>query len=254
MKKKANLVLSIVLVAVVVLCATVAIIDWIGPKKIKVGVLQGTPMAQKNEAGEWSGYEIDFATKMFTELGYKVEFVEVDAVFREKMLADGKIDCYMSGTNLLSDQRFLYSKSYIESKQVLFYKNVLNRKINENADLYNLRIGVLGSSENESSVQEYTPRETVLDFMTNEEMLEMLNVSNIDVAIIDYMIAENLVKNNEEYKDYIVGIIYDTNEHAIVMKAKDIKLKTLVDEKITEYISGNYFSALKKHMTKHNLQ
>ena len=243
MKNKKTIILSVILAAVIILCSAVAITSWVGPKKIKVGVLPGTPMAYRDEMGEWTGYDIDFATKLFDELGYRAEFVEVTGINRETMLEKGKIDCYMSGTDLSADARFIYSDYYIESKQVLFHRAA---DITDNTHLQGLRVGVLGDTENEKSVLEYTERKNVLDYSTTAELLDELEKEFIDVAIIDYMYAEELVKSNEKFADFMVGIIYDVSEHTITLPAKNTKLQQKINEKIAEYKTSNYFTTLKE--------
>ncbi len=248
MKKKITGTISIILIAAVVLCAVVAVVSLVGHPKIKVGVISGT-LAYKTESGEWTGYDIDFATKLFTQLGYKVEFVEVNGVDRTGLLEKGKIDCYMSATDLSTDARFIYSDYYIESKQVLFYKNF---DISENAQLKGLRVGVVANTENEKTVLDYTTRPNVLDYSNNEDILGELSMGSIDVAIFDYMYAEKLKTEDERFADFTVGIIYDVNEHAIATRAKDTKLQQKINEKIAEYKKDNYLSALKEAYSMQN--
>lgn len=246
MKKKTRIIISIILAAAIVLGAVIAVITLTAQKTVKVGVLIGKPMAYKTESGEWEGYDVDFANKIFGDLGYEVEFVEVECTSREKMLEKGEIDCYMSGTDLTENDKFIFSKEYVESTQVLFYKKGYGIEIAQNSDLKSYRVGVLDDSENMQSVAEYVDLSRILEHSTVPEMLEMLKNDRINVGIIDYMTADSLVKNDEKYKNFTVGIIYDTNPHAIVLPAKKGKLQNLINEKIAEYEQAEYFDMLKK--------
>lgn len=246
MKKKTITIISIILAAAVLLGAVILVLTLTGPKTIRVGVLTGDPMAYTSSDGSWTGYDVEFANKIFSELGYdKVEFVEVKCTSRERMMEKGEIDCYMSGTDL-TDDNFICSDEYIESTQVLFYKRDSGIDILSNSDLAGYRIGVLDDSENVKSITEYVEPSKILEFATNGEMAQMLAEDWIDIAIFDYMYADYLVQNNEELKNGVVGIIYDTSPHTIVLPAKKTKLQEKINEKIAEYEQQNYFDTLKE--------
>lgn len=240
MNKRFKIALCILLAVVLV----VAICILSGPKKVKVGVLAGTPMAYKNSDGVWTGFDIEFANKMFAEIGRVPEFVEVTATTRKKMLKKGEIDCYMSGTES-SVGEFIHSEGYISAKQVVFHKNIEGIEVNSLYDLKNYRVGVLNNSKNEKTLSEYTQPINILEHSTNKEIINMLDASDIDVALIDYMYAEALVQNNAEHSTDVVGIIYDTCEHTVMFNQKNKKLCENVSEKIREYKEQGYFEMLK---------
>lgn len=244
MKKKITAIIIIILVALVLLTATVLVL--VRPKTIKVGVVNGKPMSYTVVDGNWEGYDIDFATKVFAELGYNVEFVEVNHVNREKMLEKGEIDCYMSGTDLSDDQGFIYSDKYIESTQVLLYKKDSDIDITSFSKLEPYRIGVLEDTENMYSVKEYVNYTQILEFDTISELIKSFDEEEVDVVIVDHMYADSLVKDKGEEAEYIVGIIYDTSPHTIVLPEKKTKLQSAINEKIAEYKNMNYFDTLKE--------
>ncbi len=247
MKKKTTVIISIILAAAVLIGAVILVLTLAGPKTVKVGVLAGKPMAYKLSNGSWEGYDVDFAKKIFGELGYeKVEFVEVNCINREKMLEDGDIDCYMSATDLADDERFIYSDEYIEATQVLLYRKGTGIDITSNAHLKDYRVGVLDDSENIKSITGYAESSKILEFATNGEMAQMLAEDWIDIAILDYMYADYIVENNEELKNCVIGIIYDTSPHAITLPAKKTKLQAKINEKMAEYEQQKYFDTLKE--------
>ena len=247
MKKKTTVIISIILAAAIIIGAVILVLALNSAKGIKVGVLNGKPMSYKSSDGSWEGYDIDFANKIFGDLGYKkIEFVEVTCINREKMLEKGEIDCYMSGTDLEEDERFIFSDEYIESAQVLFYKKGTGIDITSNDELKSYRIGVLDDSENLDSIREYVDASKILEFATNGEIMKMLVEDWIDIAIIDYMQADYATKNVAEYKDFMVGTIYDTSPHAIILPAKKTKLQAKINEKMAEYEQYDYFDTLKE--------
>ncbi len=244
MKKKVTAIIIIILVALVLLTTVVMVL--VRPKTIKVGVVNGKPMSYTLSSGSWEGYDIDFATKIFAELGYNVELVEVDYVNREKMLEKGEIDCYMSGTDLSDDQGFIYSDKYIESTQVLLYKKDSGIDITSFSKLEPYKVGVLEDTENMYSIKEYVNYEQVLEFKTISELIASFDEEDIDVVVVDHMYADSLVKDKGAEAEYTVGIIYDTSPHTITLPEKKTKLQAKINEKIAEYKNMNYFDTLKE--------
>ncbi len=236
--KKKSIVIFCVVLAVLILAAT--LIGILVPKHIKVGVVLGSPMAYKTFGGEWTGFDIDFANKMFGEMDRVPEYIEVTARTAEQMLKKGEIDCYMSATDLISD-KFIMSDSYVSAVQVVLHKTIEGIEINTLDDLKYYRVGVLTNSKNRKLLEKYIARQNILKHATNEEMVEMLDIGDIGVAIVDYAFAQNFVNN----KDYKVGVIFDTLENKIVFSPKNKNVCKKANEIIEKYKKDGYFDTLK---------
>ena len=247
MEKKKKVIISIVLAAVIVLSSVIVALVLTAPKKIKVGVLAGNPMAYQTSDGEWTGYDIDFATKLFTDLEYdKIEFVEVDALNREEKLEEGEIDCYMSGTDIIDVHGAIYTDEYIQSKQVFIYSKQSGVNIASPEELKEYRLGMLDDSENIRTVSQYLRPEGVQEYKNNADIAAALNDGIVDLALVDYSFAASLVKNDEKFKEYTIGIIYDDSAHMIFLPEKKEKLKLKIDQKIAEYKEQKFFQTLKE--------
>lgn len=244
MKKKVKIILCAVLAAVVLITAVVLVGNLVGPKKIKVGVMVDEPMAYKDIDGEWTGFDVDFAKEMFSNLNYVPEFTPVTASTRDQMLKKGEIDCYMSGTDN-SVGEFIHSEDYVSSIQVVFHKNIEGIEVNSFSDLGRYRVGVLNGSKNATTVKQYAQEVNILEHATNEEIIEMLDIYDIEVALMDYMYVENLVQGNSKYSSDIIGIIYDYSDHFIVFNKKNSKLCEKVNGLIESYKEQGYFNAWK---------
>lgn len=248
MSKKTKVIISLVVVAAIIIgsFATYWIIE--SNKKFKIGVMPSYPFAYQNEDGSWAGYEIDFATKLFTDLGYEdFVFVKADAVGREQMLADGEIDCYLSGTDIDFDTDSIYSEEYIRPKQVVFYNTAVTLEdINKPEDLNNYRVGVIDDCKAIRTLATYVDNERVLEFRDQHELVAELSNEYIVVGIIDWVYAEYLVKKDVRFKDYKIGIVFEDSSTSIVLPKKKTKLKSQIDEKIKEYKENKYLQTLKE--------
>lgn len=247
MNRKTKIIICLALVAAIVLGVAITVGVLKAPKKIRIGVSENEPMSYKSSEGNWKGYDVEFANKLFTELEFdEIEFVEVTAVNREKKLKNGEIDCYMSGTDFINAEGLIYTTEYIESKQVFFYSKESGIDITKAEDIKGARVGVLDDSENFTSIVEYNNDENVFEFPTVSEIARGLYEGEIDVAVVDYSYAYSLVEKNAQFKNYQIGIIYDTCPHAIFLPEKKQKLQNKINAKIEEYKEQKYFKTLQE--------
>ena len=247
MNRKKKIIISVCLAAVIVISSVIATLVLTAPKKIRVGVIVGSPMAYQTSDGLWNGYDVDLAKRLFTDLEYdKIEFVEVDALNREKLLKEGEIDCYMSGTDIIDVQDAIYTDEYIQSKQVFIYSKLSGIDITKPEDLKEYRLGMLDDSENIRTVSKYLKPEGVQEYKTNGGIAEALEEGIIDLALVDYSFAASLVKNDAKFKDYTIGIIYDDSAHVIFLREKKEKLKLQINQKLAEYRQEKFLENLKE--------
>ncbi len=237
MKKKTT-VICIILAVLLIVALLVGILV---PKRIRVGVMTGTPMAYKNADGEWTGFDIEFANKMFSEMGRIPEYIEVTATTREYMLKKGEIDCYMSATGALTDE-FIMSDAYISSVQVVLHKRIEDVEINTPDDLKQYRVGILSGSKNQQLLEKYMARRNILKHPTNDEMVKMLDIEDIGVAIVDSSFAQKYA-NDENYK---IGITFDTLDKVIVFGQKSNRMCKKTNKIIQKYRQEGFFDALKE--------
>ncbi len=92
--------------------------------KLVVGVTDYEPIDYKDENGEWTGFDADFARAVAAKMGVEVEFVEIDWDNKFIELESGTIDCIWNGMTV-SDSVTTncdISKPYAGNSQVVVMK------------------------------------------------------------------------------------------------------------------------------------
>jgi polar amino acid transport system substrate-binding protein len=83
----------VALILVAVMC--VLCLAGCGAKKqtLKVGITEYEPMNYKDAAGNWTGFDTEFALAVAEELGMEVEFIVIDWDNKILEVNSGAIDC-----------------------------------------------------------------------------------------------------------------------------------------------------------------
>ena len=92
--------------------------------KLVIGFTYFAPMNYKNDAGEFVGFETEFAKAVCEKLGIEAEFVEINWNAKETELAAKNIDCIWNGMTIDDDRKANMSITipYMQNKQVMVVK------------------------------------------------------------------------------------------------------------------------------------
>ncbi|MEG1535616.1 MAG: transporter substrate-binding domain-containing protein [Clostridia bacterium] len=131
--------------------------DWETVKAngtIKMGYTVFAPIAF-DKGGKLVGFDIELATKVFNNIGLKVEFVEINWDTKLIELKDKKIDCIWNGMTITDDlaKAIDFSTPYMANKQCAVVKKSNADKYKTIEDIKNVRIAVESGSAGEMVVQ-----------------------------------------------------------------------------------------------------
>ena len=86
-----------------------------------VGITDYAPMDYKDENGQWTGFDAEFARAVADKLGVKVEFLEIDWDNKVFELNAKTIDCVWNGMTITEDvlRNMEVSKPYVKNAQVV---------------------------------------------------------------------------------------------------------------------------------------
>ena len=90
-----------------------------------VGITDYAPMDYKDENGEWTGFDAEFARMVAKELGVEVEFFVIADWSKKVFELDSKsIDCIWNGMTINDERKASMSISipYMQNKQVMVTK------------------------------------------------------------------------------------------------------------------------------------
>lgn len=214
--------------------------------KIIVGVTDYAPM-DYIEDGKWVGFDAELAEKVFTNLGYTVEFKEIDWDTKIVTLNAGTIDCIWNGMTVTDEllSNLLLSNVYLQNFQVAVVRVADSANYNTTADLTGKKVAVESGSAAESAMKDIS---CDLRKATNQNSAVMeVDAFTSDVAIVDYTLAKELVLNpTSEYfgKLAIKELGFEVEEFAIAFRKSDSKLCWKVNKEIDKLTKTGFVANL----------
>mgnify|MGYP002517643379 CR=1 FL=1 len=214
--------------------------------KLIVGITDYAPMDYKDENGEWTGFDAEFARLFAAELGVEVEFVEIDWDNKVFEVQSGAIDCVWNGMTITEDRLLEvdFSISYANGVQAIIVPE--NSPITCADDLYaegaNYKVGVqLGTTGDIYATGDFGGDNVTTYSNGNEAVLALLGGS-VDCVIIDNEPAKALVAANAGLK--ILDTAYANEDYAICVKKGNADLLGKIDAAIMELTEDGTIAAI----------
>ena len=206
--------------------------------KIIVGITDYAPMDYLDDDGNWTGFDAELSKVVFGNLGYTVEFKEIDWDTKIVTLNAGTIDCIWNGMTVTDEllDNLLLTTPYLKNAQVAVVKveNLLN--YTSKNDLIGKKVAVESGSaavalvsaiQGVSKINKATNQNAaVLDVFGNQS----------DVAIVDNLLARTLCLSSDYFGKlaYVdIGFSADNaEEFAVALRKSDSKLFYKVNKEI----------------------
>ena len=195
------------------------------------------------ENGEIVGVDIEIASEIANALGKElvVKDVSFDSIVNE--LKSGKADIALAGMSITPErlEEVDFSIEYTTSRQIVIVRRDSN--ITSINDIYDKKIAVqLGSVAD----LYFTDKYKNIDLVRQKKYLSMtedLKSNKIDLIVMDYLPALQIVENNTELKmldGYIFedsyGIAVKKGNQELLDKVNDVLTKLINDKKIESYV------------------
>lgn len=234
------------LVLAVVLCFGMMAFTGCGKKNVlKVGMTEYAPMNYKDDKGEWTGFDTEFAEKAAKDLGYDdVEFIIIDWDNKLNELASGAIDCIWNGMTITDDIKVGadVTDPYAKNAQVVVVNKDL--KATYTADtLKTLNIAVENGGAAAGILDEmniaYTPVKTQIDALTE------VKSGASEACLIDITMANNMLVADGNYANLVVAEELAEEEYGIAFK-KGSELTAKMNEIIKTYKTDGTLAQLSK--------
>lgn len=195
------------------------------------GVTIFEDMNEKDENGNWTGFESEFAMEVGKLIDMKVEFQEIDWGQKYMELQAGTIDCIWNGFTANSSDSVNgvetkrsdivdFSYGYMLNQQCVVIKNSNKDTIKSEADLNGKKAGVESGSAGESYASSVIGESGSLEKYPaqNKAFLEV-KTGAVDFAVVDIVLAKN-VCGKGDYTDLMIveDIVLDSEIYAIGFK------------------------------------
>ena len=189
-------------------------------KKIVVGITDYAPMDYKDENGNWTGFDAEFATLFAKELGVEIEFFVI-ADWSKKFveLETKQIDAVWNGMTITEEAKLNASVSnpYVLNAQVVVAKADKIASITTAADLKDLAVAV----ENGSAGQDAAEAAEITNIIKVQDQAAALlevKAGTSDACVIDITMARAMTGEGTDHADLAAGISLTEEEYGVAFR------------------------------------
>ena len=218
-------------------------------KKIVIGLDdEYAPMGFKDDKNEIVGFDVDLAKEAAKRLGSEVEFKAIDWNSKEAELKSGRIDIIWNGLDITPERQenMLFSKPYMDNRQIVFVKkgNVLG--ITSENDLITKRVGTQAGStaeayitSNEALKNGFSEFKTYGDYVS--AFMDLEN-GRIDALVCDEIVGRYAMSKQDGKFDALDVTVGPVSEFGIAFRKDDTALRDKVqgvfDEMVKDGAAG----------------
>ena len=180
--------------------------DYIKNKgKMTIGITYFEPMNYKDDNGELTGFETEFATAVCAELGVTPEFQEINWDSRELELNANTIDCIWNGMTITDERKenMDISVPYMENKQVMVCRaeDVEKYSTADGLDGANVVAEAGSAGEDVAKGNEYFSKAKYASVSAQSTALFEVKSGTSDIAVIDYVMSIGTLAEGTDFSD-----------------------------------------------------
>ena len=232
---------------VLVLALALSCFVGCGSKKetFVVGITDYAPMDYKDENGEWTGFDAEFARLFAEELGMEIEFFVITDWSKKFVELDvGNIDCVWNGMTINEDALLNSSVSdpYVVNAQVVVMKTDRIADLTDPAMLKDLTVAVENGSAGQTAAADAGCENLILVQDQAAALLEV-KAGTSDACVIDITMAYAMTGEGTDYADLAPGIALTSEEYGVAFP-KDSELTAKFNEFMAKLIADGTLQAL----------
>lgn len=203
-----------------------------------IGITYFEPMNYKDENGELTGFETEFAQSVCEKLGVKATFQKIDWDSKEVELNAKTIDCIWNGLSITDERKenMGISTPYMENKQVMVAKA-------ENADKFTTAEAVKDATvvaekksagEEVAQGDEFFKDANYISVDSQAKALLEVKSGTADIAVIDYVMSIGTISEGSDYADLKVveGKDFAKEQYGIAVRKSDTETLNKINEAI----------------------
>ena len=199
-----------------------------------IGITDYAPMNYKDDNGEWTGFDTEFALLVGEKLGVDVEFIEIDWDNKQNELNSKSVDCIWNGMTLTDEiiASMETTNPYVINAQVVV---MAADKVSEYADiesLAKLNFAVEAGSAGEAALKDNGLENYTAVNAQSDALMEVASGS-ADACVIDITMANAMTGEGTSYANLTSGISLTEEEYGIgFRKGSDMAeaVNAIIDE------------------------
>ncbi|MGX4689446.1 glutamate ABC transporter substrate-binding protein [Streptomyces sp. JNUCC 63] len=225
-----------------------------GGGKIKVGIKFDQPgLGLKQPDGSFAGFDVDVATYVAKQLGYKpdqIEWVETKSADRENALARGDVK-FIVATYSINDERKQkvdFAGPYLLAHQDLLVKS--DSDISKGTDLNGKKLcSVTGSTSAQNVQKTIAPKADLREYGGYSECIAGLQSGAVDAVTTDDSILAGFA-SQDKYKGQfkLAGLKLSNENYGIGVKKGDTATLDKINSALEKMVGdGSWDTAVKKN-------
>lgn len=215
--------------------------------KMVIGITDYAPMDYKDESGEWTGFDAEFARLVCDELDVDCEFLVLSDWGKKFYELETKnIDAIWNGMTITEEVELNTSCSdpYVVNAQVLVMKADVIGNYTDAASLAGLTFSVEnGSAGQEAVLAAGVSADNVIALQDQAAALMEVAAGTSDACVIDITMANAMTGEGTSYADLAAGISLTSEEYGIGFR-KGSDLTEKVNELMKEWKADGTLQAL----------
>lgn len=227
-------------------------LDYVKSKgKMVIGVTLYEPMNYKDESGNWTGFDTEFAQAVCEKLGVEAEFIVIDWDNKIFELDSKKIDCAWNGMTLTDEVKESMSctKPYVKNEQVVVMKADAVKNYTDVASLKDVTFAAESGSAGEAALKDLSLDANLTSVAAQSDALMEVKSGSVQACVIDNTMANAMTGEGTSYSELAQGISLTSEEYGVGFR-KDSDLTAEVDKIINEMKADG---SLQKLADKYNL-
>ena len=209
-----------------------------------VGITDYAPMDYKDDNGNWTGFDAEFAQTVAAKLGVNCEFIEIDWDNKFFELESKAIDCIWNGMTITDEVKLNTSVSnpYVKNAQVVVMdKSKAGGYTSADAIkglTFAVEAGSAGAAELDAlGITDYTA------VQAQSNALMEVAAGTCDACVIDITMANAMTGEGTGYPDLTTALELSSEEYGIGFR-KDSDLTAKVNEIMKGLMSDGTLDAL----------
>lgn len=227
-------------------------LDYVKSKgKMVIGVTLYEPMNYKDENGNWTGFDTEFAQAVCEKLGVEAEFIVIDWDNKIFELDSKKIDCAWNGMTLTDEvkESMDCTKPYVKNEQVVVMKADAVKNYADVASLKDVTFAAESGSAGEAALKDLSLGANLTSVAAQSDALMEVKSGSVQACVIDNTMANAMTGEGTSYSELAQGISLTSEEYGVGFR-KGSDLTAEVDKIIDEMKADG---SLQKLADKYNL-
>ena len=213
--------------------------------KIIVGITDYAPMDYKDENGEWTGFDAEFAEAFAAELGVKCEFYVISDWGKKFMeLETNQIDAVWNGMTITEEatSNSSVSNPYVINAQVVVMKADAVAAYADAASLAGLTIAVESGSAGEEAANTIADAK-IVPLQDQAAALMEVAAGTSDACVIDITMANAMTGEGTSYADLTYSLSLTSEEYGVSFR-KDSDLTAKFNDFMAKLMADGTLDAL----------